>query len=144
VNELIDELVGLLEPDPSDRPTLDSSCAPPIEYQPNTVYAFPSGQEQHIPFGPPCEQVYFEVTVLYIADDEGELDEKVRDRAVSDLMADKAAAWMAVLNANRSKGPNGETRPWNHLTGAVDYDRIHALQARGVAIIVSGYYFVGP
>lgn len=144
MNDLIDALVALLEPDPSDRPTIDGSCAPPIEYEPNTLYAYPSGREFHTPEGPPCERVDFEVTVLYLAPDDGELDEKQRDRAVSDAMADKAEDYMAVINANRSQGPNHEPRPWLHLVGAIDYDRIHALQVRGIAIIVSGYYMVGP
>jgi hypothetical protein len=146
VNDLIDALVALVEPTPAATLAIDHTCAEPIDPTGYfnqvttdtlaTLYCYPSSRDVHEPVGSPCDRELFEVTLLYVVDDEGEQQSQQRSRAVSDELDAKAHAYLGVVRDNRS------TTVWSHITGAVDYDEVRRLQVRGIAVRVSGYRYI--
>lgn len=146
MNDLIDALVALVEPTPAASLNIDTSCAAPIDPQGyfNTdttdktasLYAYPTADAHNLSGASPCDREDFTVTLLYVVDDRGEIDNMLRDRAVSDLLDGKAHDYLDVIRHNRNVGP------WQHIQGALDYDEVLRLDVRGIAVRVSGYRFV--
>lgn len=147
MNDIIDALIALLEPSPAATLMIDRTCAPPIDptgyfnkaggvdYT-ASMYAYPTADDHRLDGASPCDVEYFEVTVLYVVDDEGEQDAEQRTRDVSDALDTKGHDYLALVRANRNIGP------WDHLQGRIDYGAVARLEVRGIAIVLTGYRYV--
>lgn len=130
--------------------TVDDSCADPVAWEANTLYAFESEGEAdvHEPEGDgSIDREIFEVTLVYIsaADDENRMGPRHRETSVT-LDAVKEAA-MTLIRGNRERSTtdpdSGATvQLWADLRGRGDMGFVRALNLRGVAIRVRGYRFI--
>lgn len=139
MNDILDALRPLLEPDPDPDPrevALDETNAKPFTWSPSTLYLWCSGvTETGIESGPVVRQD-FTIEVVVTGPEVGEEAHQKRDPAVSTLLDTRREQYLAAVRANQ------RTTLWGHLRAA-SATAPATLQLRSSALRLSGYRVVG-
>lgn len=135
--DLIDALIGLLEPDPQAR-RVDDSGSQPNEWAPETLYVYPTA-EQWVRVGTgsvdsigEIEQ-RFSIRIVYTAPNYTEEPTGKRSREVTLALEAKVEQYLSAI-LTRDGLP-----PWDNLTTVVDHDFLRQFAVRGISIVASGY-----
>lgn len=133
--DLIDALRGLLG---TEDVELDDTGAEPFVWRPGTLYVYPSaGRLAERPFETgPTRRQDFTLSVVYVADAEGEEPDQQRSRAVSEALDAKRTAYLDLVRRN------AVSTSWHHVEAA-ERPAPATLQTRAVALDVTGYRFIG-
>lgn len=142
--DVIDAIRDLFEPpslaDPNKSVAgvnIDRSCAEPIEKVANTIYAWEAAcAESSIGTGEVRQD--FEVSVLFVVDNEGENAAVLRSRDVSEALDTKRTAYLRLVRLF------AHIPPWDsgNITASSDADFLRQFEVRGIAIRVRGYRLV--
>lgn len=117
--------------------TADDTCSEPIDYAPNTLYAWPE-VEQLIPEGTgPADDSNFTVMLaLSFATTEATTQHPQRTVSVSiDDATDAITAW---VRANRTKDDGNGKVLWEGLQAAIQYGGLRGFRGRGVRVRLNG------
>lgn len=127
------EVAALLEPDPTMR---DDAHARPSTYAPERLYVWPRRETFDAVDTGQSDQENVELRVAWLAAS-SEVQSGLREREVTDRIADRAEALAATVRDNRA----GRTFEWIRVV-AIDYE-FATLTGRGFLMDLSGYQYRG-
>jgi hypothetical protein len=112
VNDILEAVRELLEPDPDPEPrdvALDETNAKPFDWRPSTLYMWPEAiAETGIESGPTARQD-FSIAVVLTGSAEGEEADRLRSRDdLSDFLDERRDTYLAA-SARTSARPSGAT-----------------------------------
>lgn len=147
--DVSDQIRALLEPGPPGV-VHNTDAAMPFFYEPNTIYAWPQGPDEHHQAGDgKQDEERFTVMAAYAVSDQGERRDKDRLRSISVALDAKAHAWAAVIRANRVLPHTALPldRLWSDLTAVFNHNAIRTVgkgAVRGFTVTIRGWRLVGP
>jgi hypothetical protein len=133
---VIDVLDGLRAMEGDPTVAIDDSGQRPEFFRPRTLYAWIETQELVGAEAGPGQQERFSVTLVYVAENEGEEAQQQRSSDVTDELSTKRDDYLAWIRAHEA------TPVWDHVAGDADMDFVRTFEGRAVAVRADGYRFV--
>lgn len=133
---MIDVLDALraMETDPSVE--VDASGQRPEFFRPRAFYAWLDREERRSVEAGPGEREEFTVTLVYVAENQGEEAQLQRQADVTDELSSKRDGYLAWIRDHEA------TPTWDHVAGDSDMDFVRTFEGRAVAVRADGYRFV--